>query len=1072
MSEGAPPKRDKMIPQETIQQLNSLDILRVLQDEGLELKRAGTHYECCCPFHGEKTPSFKVSTTRGTAHCFGCGKTWGPISFVMERYAMNFVEACRHLGNRYDIKWEEKEPTPEELAKRFERDQLFRANNIALEFFRSMYRQSEPAQKYATGRWDEETIEEWCIGYAPGRKTLLRHIRDQHENLDIFIKAGLIKVSDADGDIYDAFTQRLMFPIRNQTGNVIGFTGRAINSKKNADGKEPPKYINTKETPIFKKGDILFGYFEAQRIAALRDVLNLVEGNPDVIRMAKIGQQNTVAPMGTALTSTQIGMIKRIVSKVVIIGDNDTAGQKAVVSHGEALTAAGLNVRVMILPGKDAKDADEYFKYEAAKSYDECMAENSADFVDFMYQTKVGSVMSQNDRLDVINYICGLLIFYDETLARMYLDKFGKEDKQGKIWNETYYRLKNKRQVEAIREEKQEQADLVEKYGFYVKNNCYYGQISKVGNAMPWTNFIIRPIVLIWDGPASYRMFEIENIHREKCLITLPQDQVTTLDNFQKNIEGKGNYIIEAVVAKQQYTQLKKYIYEQTPTAREIQQLGWQKQGEFFAWGNGAFDGEVFIPANDYGLIKVGDKLYYLPAASKEAREDTTTYNLHRKFVFVQQSTVTLYEYARQCIDVFGENAKIALCFYFTTLFSDIVRATIENMPILDMFGPPATGKTQMARAIVAPFQVNAESINLRNATQASLGEAIAEVSNAVVHIDEFKEDIDPKKVEFLKGIWDNSGRSKMSMDGKKKRTMTAISCGLVLTGQEMTTSDNALMSRIVMLTFYQSKHSEEEKQRYDQFKTMCNRGLSHLTHELLRERRKIKIGYREAYDLTNADLRALTRGVIDRILQNWSALLATLRILETRLQLPFTYAETLEIAARLCQIQNEKAEQTNELAGFWSSIDSLASLGKIQMKAEYKIVPGPEWCFAKKKERKELPAGHEYLLLYFGPAADLYTMHSKTLGVRYLPKSSLQEYLQKSDEFMGTKSGVRFLPHLGVGGGINDNEGAQSKVTSAMVFDYTLLKEKYEISLSMSAYGTGDDSEPAPETDGEDKPF
>ena len=141
-------------------------------------------------------------------------------------------------------------------------------------------------------------------------------------------------------------------------------------------------------------------------------------------------------------------------------------------------------------------------------------------------------------------------------------------------------------------------------------------------------------------------------------------------------------------------------------------------------------------------------------------------------------------------------------------------------------------------------------------------------------------------------------------------------------------------------------------------------------------------------------------------------------------------------------------------------------------MKAEYKIVPGPEWCFAKKKERKELPDGREYLLLNFGPAADLYTKHSKTLGVRYLPKSSLQEYLQKSDEFMGTKSGVRFLPHLGVGGGINDNEGAQSKVTSAMVFDYTLLKEKYEISLSMSAYGVGDDLKPAPEPNGEDKLF
>lgn len=1070
MSEGPRPNTKEMIPQEIIDKLNELDILRVLQDEGVELKRAGVHYECCCPFHGEKTPSFKVSSARGIAHCFGCGKTWGPISFIMEKYAMNFVEACRHLGSRYGIQWEEKEPTPEELAKRFERDQLFRANNVALDFFRSAYQQSEPAKKYATGRWDEETIEEWCIGYAPGRNSLLRHVKEQREDVDIFIKAGLVKVSDTDGSLYDTFNQRLMFPIRNQTGNIIGFTGRTVNPKKNAEGKEPPKYINTRETPIFKKGEVLFGYFEAQRIAAMRDALNLVEGNPDVIRMAKIGQQNSVAPMGTALTSKQIGMIKRIVSKVVIIGDNDEAGQKAVISHGEALTSAGLNVRVMILP--QAKDADEYFKYKGAKSYEECLAENTTDFVDFMYQAKIGGAASQNDRLEVINYICGLLVCYDETLARMYLDKFSKGDKQGKIWNETYYRLKNKRQVEAVSKEKKEQTDLMEKYGFYINNNCYYGQVSKTATAMAWTNFVIRPIVLIWDGPTSYRMFEIENIHREKCLITLPQDQVTTLDNFQKNIEGKGNYIIEAIVAKQQYTQLKKYIYEQTPTAREIQQLGWQKQGEFFAWGNGAFDGEEFIPANDYGLIKVGDNLYYLPAASKEAREDTTTYNLHRKFVFVQQSTVTLYEYARQCIDVFGENAMIALCFYFTTLFSDIVRATIENMPILDMFGPPATGKTQMARAIVAPFQVNAESINLRNATQASLGEAIAEVSNAVVHIDEFKEDIDPKKVEFLKGIWDNSGRSKMSMDGKKKRTMTAISCGLVLTGQEMTTSDNALMSRIVMLTFYQSKHSEEEKQRYDQFKTMCNRGLSHLTHEILRERRKVKIGYREAYDLTNADLRTRTRGVIDRILQNWSALLATLRILETRLRLPFTYTETLDIAVRLCQIQNEKAEQTNELAGFWSAIDSLASLGKIQMKAEYKIVAGPDWCFVKKKERKELPGGREYLLLYFGPAADLYTMHCKSLGVKFLPKSSLQEYLQKSEEFMGTKSGVRFLPHLGIGGTVNATETAQSKVTSALVFDYTAIKEKYDISLSMTLYGDGGDETEVVANEIEDKPF
>ena len=256
-----------MIPQEAIDQLNDLDIVRVLQDDGLELKRAGSLYECCCPFHGEKTPSFKVSSAKGIAHCFGCGKTWGPINFIMERRTLTFVEACQHLGNMYGIKWDEKEPTPEELAARFEREQLFRANDFAAEFFRDQYKLSEAAQKYAQGRWSDAIIEEWGIGYAPHKNALLRHAKDKKANIDDLIKAGLIKVSGEDGHYYDAFIGRLMFPIRNRTGNLVGFSGRIINPKKNAEGKEPPKYINTSETPIFKKGETLFGYFEAQRPA-------------------------------------------------------------------------------------------------------------------------------------------------------------------------------------------------------------------------------------------------------------------------------------------------------------------------------------------------------------------------------------------------------------------------------------------------------------------------------------------------------------------------------------------------------------------------------------------------------------------------------------------------------------------------------------------------------------------------------------------------------------------------------------------------------------------------------------
>lgn len=1041
-----------MIPQDTIEKIKDLDIVRVVQDEGLELKKVSSDYQACCPFHGEKTPSFVVSSAKGYYHCFGCGAHGGTINFVMQYLAMTFLEACGHLASKNGIEIEEEEPSPEERANRFRRDELFRANKVAFEFYIESYKQSAPARKYAKSRWNDETINFWGVGYAPQENGLLKYLQEKKENIQTFVEAGVIKTSD-NGGHFDTYIGRLMFPIRNRTGGITGFSGRLIVENKD---KKRPKYLNTKGESsegvktLFKKKETLFGYFEAQRIAARRDVLNIVEGHPDVIRMSTVDQLNTVAPMGTDLSVEQIGMIKRIVSKVIIIGDQDTAGLNATIKNGENLTRAGLSVRVMTIPEKKGKDPDEYFKKKDS-DYNLMLSSNTLDFIDFIYQHKTenSKTFSQNDRLEVIKYICDLLSSYDETLAKMYVDKLGKQEKQTKIWTETFYHIRNKKEVESLKEQKQEQSDLFDKFGFYVQNNSYFGKGASSSNNIQWTNFVINPIALIWDKNNAFRMFEIENINRERCILTLQQDQVTTLDNFQKNIEAKGNYIIEAIVAKPQYTQLKKYLYEKTPTAREIEQLGWHKQGEFFAWGNGAFDGATFIEADKYGLVQVKDRLFYLPGASKENSDDTQTYVLQKKFVYVPTSNTTMYDYADQCVKVFGENAVIAICFYFTSLFADIVKSVAGGLPILNMFGPPSTGKTQLARAIVAPTQIGPKSFNIRTTTIAAIGDIVASVSNAVIHFDEYKDDINPKVIEFFKGLWDDTGRNKMSQEGKKKQITTAVDSAVVMTGQEMATADIALMSRVVLLPFHGSTHTHEEGIRYEKFKLICNRGLCHLTQEVLTQRKKVKVGYRTVYDETVAELQGLTQSVQDRILKNWCAIIAPMKILEEQIKLPFSYKDVLAITAKLCQEQNEKVRENDELADFWVTIGVLVSNSKVLMKADYIIKPGT----GGKTSKGDLEAGREYLYLRFDILVDAYILHAKQVGSRFIPKASLKEYLSKSPEYKGYVSSIRFLQRAS--GGYLSETSAHTKTipTSAWVFDYTTIKKKYDVNLLVIEY-------------------
>ena len=428
---------------------------------------------------------------------------------------------------------------------------------------------------------------------------------------------------------------------------------------------------------------------------------------------------------------------------------------------------------------------------------------------------------------------------------------------------------------------------------------------------------------------------------------------------------------------------------------------------------------------------------------------------------------ITLHDYAVKLITVFGDNAKIALCFLFATLFKDIVTSVTTSFPILNLFGPKGTGKSELGHSLTSFFIPNNIAPNINNTTKAALAEAVAEVSNAVVHLDEYKNSLDLEKREFLKGLWDGAGRSRMNMDNDKKRETTAVDCGVVMSGQDMPTADIALFNRLVFLTFSKSEFTDQEKRNYEDLKLIEKRGLTHLTGEVLKLRQRFQGNFRSAWDSVLYDLSNNVRkyAVEDRTLKNWATLLAAFKSLEPHINMPFNYNEMLGIMSNLCVEQNNKTKQNNELSGFWETVDILVSSSKIWIKVDYHIKMGTGTGrpipIQQSKTPLELRPDKKYLYINFSRISQLYAKEGRDTAGKTIPRETLKYYLEHTPEFLGTAKSMRFkLIETPQGYTPSDGDTAKSKVTTAMIFDYDMIKENYNIDIDISSGYTENDDE------------
>ena len=407
-----------MIDPITIERIKeAADIVDVVS-EFVSLKRSGSNYKGLCPFHNDRTPSFYVSPTRGTCHCFTCGEGGDSVGFLMKHEQLSYPEALRWLANRYGIEIEEKQLTDEQRKKQTEREAMFIVNNWAAEYYTDILHNDVDGravgmQYFRQRGFRDDIINKFRLGFAPAdRYAMPRTAKEKGYNLDYIEQTGLC-YKDNKGEMVDRFSGRAMFPWISVSGNVVAFGGRVLDQRTKGVNQ---KYVNSPDSVIYHKDHELYGIYQAKKAIGKEDSVFMVEGYTDVISMHQCGIENVVANSGTALSVHQIHLLHRFTSNIVLLYDGDDAGIHAALRGTDMLLAEGMNVKVLLLP--DGDDPDSFARKHSADDFRKYVEEHQTDFIEFKTRVLLQGVSDPIKRSEAINSIVKSVSMITDQIVR------------------------------------------------------------------------------------------------------------------------------------------------------------------------------------------------------------------------------------------------------------------------------------------------------------------------------------------------------------------------------------------------------------------------------------------------------------------------------------------------------------------------------------------------------------------------------------------------------------------------------------------------------------------------------
>ncbi len=434
-----------MIDQATVDKIyDSADIVEIVS-EFVSLKKRGSNYMGCCPFHNEKTPSFSVSPAKGIYKCFGCGKAGNAVTFVMEHEHLNYVDALKFVAKKYNIEVKERELSTEEQHQNDDRESMMVLSSYAQQYFSDILNKSGEGKSIGLSYFKErgfslKTINKFQLGYSlDSRNEFSKAALKEGYKKEFLVSTGL-SIEKNDG-LIDRFYGRVMFPIHSVSGRVIAFGARTLKADKNT-----AKYLNSPESDIYVKSKSLYGIFFAKKALTQYNKCYLVEGYTDVISMHQAGIENVVASSGTSLTVEQIRLIKRFTPNVTVLYDGDAAGIKASLRGIDMLLEEGMNVKSLLLP--DGDDPDSFSRKHSIEDLQSYINNNEQDFISF--KTKLLLDDAKNDPLKkaalITDIVKSISIIPDNITRSVYIKECSRmlDADEGMLFTEVSQRRRKR----------------------------------------------------------------------------------------------------------------------------------------------------------------------------------------------------------------------------------------------------------------------------------------------------------------------------------------------------------------------------------------------------------------------------------------------------------------------------------------------------------------------------------------------------------------------------------------------------------------------------------------------------
>lgn len=947
------------ITEDSVQKIRDSSITQVVSSY-LQLDR---HGKARCPFHDEKSASFKVTEAKGMFKCFGCGQGGDVIEFVRTMDKLDFIEAVQKIATitGENLEYEEIQDEEQYVQQKAEKDRLKETLRLATETYRKNLwdlPDSDPVLTYLQDRQvTRDDISDWQIGWSGTQWKLLTGPFIQKGLYELSSKLGLIRRSASGDSNFDGYRSRLTLPIANQKGEVVGLAGRWFELDPADAGKNYPKYINPPENEIYHKSQVLFGLSRAQKAISKNGKVFLVEGYFDVIAMHKNGNQNTVASCGTALTSQQVSLLKRFTDHVVVLRDGDAAGIKAAHRDIPILLKNDFKVDIALLPID--QDPDKFIQSLPAeqKGHGIDSLLTITDGFLWLVSALIDPFVDDNFRLgNSKGQVLELLSKFPNAFAReTYLASLIKKYKWPRSDTQKQLSLLIDQQKKTEHEPDDTHVGKMPKWmdqGEFMKNGfCTVNDGKRTGyytfnssGQVEITNFIITPLFHDYAGKDSRHLIQIDNGYH-KAVLDIESSALVSIDLLQKYVVSEGAFIIYG--QKMQMLRIANTLLNNFTKCIRIKFLGWHESG-FFAFVDVIYvPGQGLINLDQWGIAKHKEKNYLVPAASAAYKElqktDEDPFESDRVLTHIN-SQITFSFWGALMKRVYADKGVVAIAYVILTIFRDIVFNIDNNCPHLYAYGERSSGKSKWAESIAAVFFHNRSAFNLNSGTDYAFFLYMQRFKNCPALLNEFDEKvIKPEWFQVLKGAFDGEGRQKGIMGTKNQTEIMKINSTLVLMGQFIVTmDDNSIISRSIIEGFNEVNRSDEDKAKYNELKSLEEKGMSSLVCEILQYREEFKVRYRDRFneilsqwrENTNTDAKEFNQ----RIMQNWCHLYTCYDLISKHIQLP----ETNGTFERYCEkngLQWSRFLRSSDiLSEFWGTFAFLVNQGIVEEGWDFRI--------------------------------------------------------------------------------------------------------------------------------------